>query len=118
MFISLGAMVNPTPANDPSSAKPIQLVADETPPTPLKCFTGSLFSGALGVAAYSLTMSIHSTFANKPLPTSSPFATNIASAVRTLVLGVSALAMVTLGIATLGLFALGIQLLFQKKPAE
>jgi len=111
-------MVNPTPTEDTSSSKPIQLVADETPPTPLKCFTGALFSGALGIAASSMTMSIHSTFANKPLPTGSPFAASIASAVRTLVLGVSALAMVTLGIATLGLVALGIQLLFQKKPAE
>ncbi len=118
MFISFGAMVNPTPANDPSSSKPIQLVADETPPTPLKCFTGALFSGALATAAYYMTLSIHSTFAGKALPTSSPFATNIASAVRTLVLGVSALAMVTLGIATLGLFALGVQLLFQKKRAK
>ena len=111
-------MVNPNSTEDSSPSKPIQLVADETPPTPLKCFTGALFSGALGVAAYYMTLSIHSTFASKPLPTSSPFATNIASAVRTLVLGVSALAMVTLGIATLGLFALGIQLLLQKKPAK
>lgn len=97
---------DPTPPNSGSST--------ETPPTPLRCVIGASVSGALATALYFLTASIVDTFAHKPLPTSSAFATNIASAVRTLVMGVSTLATTLFAVATVGLLALAVQLLLRQ----
>lgn len=87
------------------------------PPTPLRCFTGALISGPLAYGLYLLTHAIATSFAQKPLPTGQ-VATNIAIAVRTLVVGTSTLGTAIFAIATLGLVALGIQLLIQKPTAE
>lgn len=106
------------PAQESAAKKPLSLVADETPPTPLRCWTGAAISGAIATALYFLTVSIHSTFAAKPLPVGNSLAASIGSAVRTLVLGMSCLALVTFGIATVGLLALGIQLLLQPKQSD
>lgn len=103
-------MVNPTPANDSAVNTPD---TGETPPTPLRCFTGAVISGAIGSGLYFLTMSIYQTFAQRPLQSTNPITVNIGAAVRTLVLGMSCLGMVTFGIATVGLTALGLQLLFK-----
>jgi hypothetical protein len=111
-------MADINPAQESAVKKPLPLVADETPPTPLRCWTGAAISGAIATALYYLTLSIHSTFANKPLPVGNSLAVSIGSAVRTLVLGMSCLALVTFGIATVGLVALGIQLLFQPKGSD
>lgn len=93
----------------PSSSTPTTV-----PPTPLRCFTGALISGSLAVALYALTQSIAQTFAAKPLPTGSATATQIAIAVRTLVVGMSTLGTGIFAIATAGLVALGIQLIVQQ----
>jgi hypothetical protein len=69
-------------------------------------------AGGLGTAAYFLTHSIATTFANKP-PTGNNFAVNISIAVRTLVVGTSTLATALFSITALGLIALGIQLLLK-----
>jgi len=111
-------MADMNPAQESAVKKPLPLVAAETPPTPLRCWTGAAISGAIATALYYLTLSIHSTFANKPLPVGNSLAVSIGSAVRTLVLGMSCLALVTFGIATVGLVALGIQLLFQPKGSD
>ncbi len=111
-------MADMNPAQESAVKKPLPLVADETPPTPLRCWTGAAISGAIATALYYLTLSIHSTFANKPLPVGNSLAVSIGSAVRTLVLGMSCLALVTFGIATVGLVALGIQLLLQPKKSD
>jgi hypothetical protein len=87
----------------------------ETPPTPLRCVTGAAVSGGLATALYLLTRSIVDTFAHKPVPMGNAFATNIAIAVRTLVMGLSTLATALFAIATLGLLALAVQLLIQNK---
>jgi uncharacterized membrane protein (DUF373 family) len=84
------------------------------PATPLRCFTGALISGSLAIALYKLTASIAGTFANKPVPTGNVTTTNIAVAVRTLVVGMSTLATAIFAISALGLVALGIQLLVKK----
>jgi hypothetical protein len=85
---------------------------ESTPPTPLRCFIGALVAGGLGTAAYFLTTSIATTFANKP-PTGSALAVNISIAVRTLVVGTSTLATALFGITALGLVALGIQVMIK-----
>ncbi|MDM9379297.1 DUF3082 domain-containing protein [Chlorogloeopsis sp. ULAP01] len=82
--------------------------------TPLRCVIGAVMSGGLAFAAYSLMIAIATTFANKPIHSDNPIVLNIASAVRTLVVGITALASGVFGIVAVGLLALGIQLLFQQ----
>ena len=82
--------------------------------TPLRCLTGSSISGALAVAAYFLTVSIAQTYANQPINFNNPIAINIAVTVRTLVVGITALATGIFGMVTVGLFALAIKLVIEK----
>ncbi len=104
-------MNNPTPTenSDVSSADNAQL-----PPTPLRCFSGALIAGGIAIALYYLTASIAQTFAAKPIHSHNPTVVNIASAVRTLVVGMSALATGIFGLVTLGLVALAVQIMFQE----
>ncbi|MBD1870821.1 DUF3082 domain-containing protein [Oculatella sp. FACHB-28] len=98
----------------PDSSQQNKNSAGETPPTPLRCFTGAIIAGGLAFLLYLLNQAIIQGLAAKPLPTSSVTATNIAVAVRTLVIGLSTLATAIFAIAALGLIALGIQLLIQQ----
>ncbi|MBE9190558.1 DUF3082 domain-containing protein [Gloeocapsopsis crepidinum LEGE 06123] len=83
-------------------------------PTPLRCLTGSLISGGLAIALYSLTAAIAQTFAAKPIHSDNPAVINIASAVRTLVVGITALGTGIFGLVALGLIGLAIQILIQQ----
>lgn len=80
----------------------------------LKCFSGAFVAGTIALLAYRLTVSIATTFANKPIVSDNPAVMNIASAVRTLVVGMVALGSGVFGLAALGLFLLGIQLTVQR----
>lgn len=105
-------MENPSPTGDievTSATSP-----SKQPPTPLRCFTGSLMAGTFSLLAYRLTVSIATTFASKPVTSINPAVINISAAVRTLVTGMVALGAGVFGLAALGLAALGIQLLFKK----
>ncbi|CEJ47615.1 DUF3082 domain-containing protein [Umezakia ovalisporum] len=95
--------------SDPKLTQPE--AQDQVPPTPLRCMTGAIFSGALAYAMYSLMISIATTFATKPIHSDNPMVINIGSAVRTLVVGVVALGTGIFGIVGIGLLALAIQLL-------
>jgi hypothetical protein len=68
----------------------------------------------MAVACYFLTASIAQTFANKPVISDNMAVVNIASAVRTLVVGLSALATGVFTLASLGLMALAVQILIQQ----
>jgi len=105
-----------SPQDNPGEQAEAQGRKDQgtVPPTPLRCFTGSLIAGGLATALYSLTQSIIQAFAHKPLPSGNVTTTNIAVAVRTLVMGMSALATAIFAIAAVGLVALGIQLLVKQ----
>lgn len=81
--------------------------------SPLRCITGSVMSGAIATAMYTLTLAIAQNFASKPVQSNNYLTLNLAVAVRTLVLGVSALATGIFAIVTLGLIALAIQLVIQ-----
>ncbi len=110
-------MTNPPPT--PESSLNTATSANSKQPTALRCFLGALIAGPFAVGMYYLTTAIATTFANKPLPTGNTITVNIAVAVRTLVVGMSALGMAVFAIATLGLVALGIQLLIQgAKPSN
>lgn len=104
-------MNNPTPTENPDGQSADAAV---TLPSPLRCLTGALISGGLAIALYSLTASIAQTFATKPIHSANPLVVNIAAAVRTLVVGITALATGVFGLVAVGLVALAIQILIQQ----
>jgi Mrp family chromosome partitioning ATPase len=93
-----------------------QITPPETKlPSPLSCLTGSLIAGIFSFALYVMTSNIAMTFATKPMVQKTTMAVNIAAAVRTLVVGSTALGAAVFGIIAVGLVALGIQLALTKK---
>ncbi len=98
-------------ADQPTSGEPTELA-----PTSkiLKCFSGAFVAGTISLLVYRMTVSIATTFANKPIVSDNTAVINISSAVRTLVVGMVALGSGVFGLAALGLFLLGIQLTFQR----
>ena len=81
--------------------------------TPLKCFFSSIISGGFAFAIYLLLNSIVQTYASKAITATNPLVINLTTAVRTLVIGIVALATGIFGIVAVGLFLLGIQLTIQ-----
>jgi hypothetical protein len=104
-------MNNPTPTQNPAD-QPTDTA--QTAPTPLSCLTGALMAGGIAIALYSLTASIAQTFAAKPIHSNNPAVVNIASAVRTLVVGITALGTGIFGLVAIGLVALAVQILIQQ----
>lgn len=102
-------MTEPTPSTKPK-VRPIE---ENEKVTPLRCLVGAIISGGLSYFLYYLTTSIITTFAAKPVTADSQLAFRIATAVRTLVMGLSSLATFILVFVTLGLILLSIQLLIQ-----
>jgi hypothetical protein len=96
--------------------QPTSTATTELAPTAkiLKCFSGSFMAGTIAMLAYRLTLSIATTFANKPVVSDNQTVINLSSAVRTLVVGIVALGTGVFGMAALGLFLLGIQLFIQR----
>ena len=90
------------------------------PPTVLSCWLGSVTAAAIAAVLYLLTSSIGQTFASKPPQSTNMTVLKISAAVRTLVVGLSAMGTGIFAIAALGLFALGVQLLWQnlRQPSE
>ena len=95
----------PTPETRPETRKP---------PTALQCFNGALIALLLAWGAYSLTQKIGTNFAAHPFQSPNYVAVNISVAVRTLVVGLCALATAVFAVAALGLSALGVQTLVKK----
>lgn len=89
-------------------------VNPQTQPTPLRCLMGALISGSLGIALYKLTASIAQTFAAKPIHSDNPAVINITAAVRTLVVGMTALGTGIFGLVAIGLVGLAMQILIQQ----
>jgi hypothetical protein len=89
---------------------------ETTLPSPLRCLTGALIAGMMSIAMYAMTSKIATTFATKPMVQKTNMAVNIATAVRTLVVGSTALGAAVFGIISIGLIALAIQVVFTKKP--
>jgi hypothetical protein len=83
--------------------------SSEKPVTLLRCLFGSVLSGAIAFGLYSLMNSIVQTYATKPVASANPIALRIAVAVRTLVIGVSALGTGVFSLVAVGLLLLGIQ---------
>jgi hypothetical protein len=107
----LKIMTNQTPAPN-QDTKPAE--TQQALPSPLRCLTGALISGGFAFALYLLTSSISQTFAGKPIDSTNPTAINIAIAIRTLVVGLSALATGIFSLVAVGLVALAIQISVQQ----
>ena len=103
-------MSNKKPTQDSSASNSDSI---EQKVTPLRCFTGSIISGGLAFALYTLFSSIAQIYATKPMVSSSAIALRISIAVRTLVTGIVALGAGVFAFVSLGLFLLGIQLIIQ-----
>lgn len=85
------------------------------PPTSIwRCITGSAIAAMLAYGAYNLTFKIATQFASHPLVSDNYIAVRLSGMVRTLVLGISAMATGIFTFATLGLAVLGLQIAFQK----
>ncbi|PSF37144.1 DUF3082 domain-containing protein [Aphanothece hegewaldii CCALA 016] len=109
-------MTEPTPSTQPKVTpieKKVKPVEENEKVTPLRCFLGAVISGGLTYFLYYLTSAIITTFAAKPVTADSQLAFKIATAVRTLVMGLSSLATFIFVFVTFGLILLGIQLLIQ-----
>lgn len=104
-------MTDPTSTQNPVSGS---AETPQIPMSPLRCLSGAFISGGLGFALYSLTISIAQTFAAKPVHSDNVTVINITAAVRTLVVGMSALGTGIFGLVGLGLVALAIQLIIQQ----
>jgi hypothetical protein len=108
-------MNNDTPNDSAVSDAQTDAALDKTTETttPLRCFFASCIAGALAFASYSLFSSIVQTYATKVITSDNPLVINITSAVRTLVMGVMALATGVFAMVAIGLFLLGIQVALQ-----
>ncbi|WP_138498891.1 DUF3082 domain-containing protein [Nostoc sp. PA-18-2419] len=82
--------------------------------SPLRSITGAVISAGMAFAMYSLMIAIATNFATKPIHSINPLVIKIASAVRTLVVGIVALGSGIFGIVAIGLLALTLQLLVQQ----
>jgi Protein of unknown function (DUF3082) len=102
--------LSPKPSSDANSLNP--------PPTPLRCLLGSIVSGGIAFMIWQLTQSIAISFATTPIVSDNRIVVRISTAVRTLVVGMSAMGTGIFALACVGLFALGIQILFTKKTEE
>ena len=81
---------------------------------PLQCLASAIISGGLATITYLLMKSVAKTFASKPILSDNFLVVNISGAVRTLVVGVIALAACICAMVTLGLIALAIQTIIQR----
>ena len=81
---------------------------------PVQCLASAVISGGLAAGAYLLMTSIAEKFARKPITSENIFVVNISTAVRALVVGVTAFAACMCAMVTLGLIALAIQITIQR----
>ena len=86
-------------------------------PSPLSCVTGALLAGIMSIGMYTMTIKIATTFATNPMVQKTTMASNIAAALRTLVVGSTALGTGIFGIVAIGLVGLAIQAATEKKPS-
>ncbi|MDY7005965.1 MAG: DUF3082 domain-containing protein [Cyanobacteriota bacterium] len=98
-------MTNLTPKSEKKSTSNVN---------PLQCLASAIIAGGLATLAYMLMKSISETFASKPIISDNVFVVNISTAVRALVVGVTALAACMCAMVTLGLVALAIQIIIQR----
>jgi hypothetical protein len=97
-----------------SSDNPPKQKLGEGMTSPWSAFLGSGISSGFAIALYLLTTSIVSTFADKPMTSDNPTTINITIAVRTLVMGMAAMATAVFALIAVGLLILTLQLIWER----
>lgn len=100
------------------SENPTENPSTPSKASPLNCLIGSIVAGGLAYAIFNLMNAIAISFASKPITTSNEVVFRITIAVRTLVVGMTALGTGIFGLVAVGLFGLMIQTLIQKKASS
>ena len=100
-------------SNKPVSSEDIEVDSSKEKTTPLRCFISSVISAIFAFGLYSLFSSIVATYATKRIVSDNAITVNLASAVRTLVMGTVALGTGVFAMVSIGLLLLGIQLTVQ-----
>jgi tryptophan-rich sensory protein len=104
-------MNEPTPSQKPNSSV---TETNTNPPSILRCIIGSIVAATMAIASYFMNSSIAQNFADRPIHSANYLVVNITVAVRTLIIGISALAIGVFSIIALGLLALAIQVTIQQ----
>lgn len=86
--------------------------------TPQRCLFGAVTAGAIAVVLYFLTSAIATLFATKGVHSDNLLVQRISAAVRTMLIGMSALGTGIFGLSAVGLFGLGIQLFVRRSKPE
>lgn len=102
-------------SDDTPEVKPEIQIAEPLP-SPLRCWTGTAVAGSMAIAAYFATQKIAFAFANHPA-TGNNLALRISITVRTLLIGISALATGMFLIISVSLFLLGIKSLLNPQES-
>jgi hypothetical protein len=87
-------------------------------PTPIQCISGAVVAGGIAFVLYLLTGTIAHYFATKGVHSDNLTVQRLSAAVRTLIIGMSALGAGIFGLSAVGLFGLGIQLLLRGNPRK
>lgn len=104
-----------TALDDSAEANADKQASPKKAPTSVwRCVSGSVIAALLGYGAYNLTFKIATQFATHPLVSDNYIAIRLSGMVRTLVLGISAMATGIFAFAALGLTVLGLQITLQK----
>jgi tetrahydromethanopterin S-methyltransferase subunit E len=106
------------PNQDQTGAKPStreQTTGTGSKTTPLRCFISAIIAGAIAYMLYNATASVAGTFALHQVQSNNFIIMRLSAAIRTLVIGLFAMATGVFSVAGLGLSGLGIQLLIQPK---
>lgn len=99
-------------SNSPAPGPVTPAVKPQT--SPLRCLSGALLAGSLGLLLYRLTQAIALSFATHPLHSENQLVQSITVAVRTLVVGLATMGTGIFSLSALGLIALAVQLLLQR----
>jgi Protein of unknown function (DUF3082) len=95
----------------------VESSSQPTPPIavhPLRSLSGAIISAFLGLLMYRLTSAIALSFATHPIVSDNRIVHNLSAAVRTLVVGICAMATGIFTLVTLGLIGLAIQVTLQQ----
>ena len=106
--------------SDLPTAKPLSTnsTPNPPPPTPLRCILGSGVAGGLAFMIWQLTQSIALSFARTPIVSDNRIVVRMSTAIRTLVVGMSAMGTGIFALACVGLLGLALQTLFTQSSED
>lgn len=106
-------MSNPLPSSE-SLTSEASVHESKSQRTPLRSLTGACLSATFALLLYRLTTAIIHSFSLHPVVSNNQLTLGLSTAVRTLVMGLAAMATGIFAIVAIGLVGLAIQLTLQK----